>query len=188
MRELSRRGHPSWLWLLALAPFVVLMARQWSYGCGLVCGDYAQYYLHADALLHGRSYSDIGYIYNSRLLVLGKPDELKALPEVTPAGTKRYEIEVDHTAERLIELRKKPGVIDATLFGNYGAGDGWTNLVVDVGNCPQYTLSTIATSVAISEFHRLFFSGGGSRRHEGRSSGPIFENDARLNRRVSPRI
>ena len=45
------------------------------------------------------------------------------------------------------------------LFGNYGACDGWTNLVVDVGNCPQYTFSTIPTSVAISEFHGLFFSG-----------------------------
>jgi len=80
MRELSRRGHPSWLWLLALAPFVVLMARQWSYGCGLVCGDYAQYYLHADALLHGRSYSDIGYIYTQYNPWIGPPAQPPGFP------------------------------------------------------------------------------------------------------------
>ena len=80
MRELSRRGHPIWLWLLALAPFVVLMARQWSYGCGLVCGDYAQYYLHADALLHGRSYSDIGYIYTQYNPWIGPPAQPPGFP------------------------------------------------------------------------------------------------------------
>src|SRR5262245_31049263 len=61
--------------------------------------------------------TDVAYIYMSKLLVLGKPDELKAQPDVTPAGTRRYEIDVDHPAERLIELRKQPGVVDATLFG-----------------------------------------------------------------------
>jgi ribosome-dependent ATPase len=61
--------------------------------------------------------TDVGYIFMSRLLVLGKPDELKELPEVTPAGTKRYEIRLPHPAERLPELRTLPGVLDATLFG-----------------------------------------------------------------------
>jgi ABC transporter DrrB family efflux protein len=61
--------------------------------------------------------TDVGYIYMSRLLVLGKPDELKSLPEVTPPGTKRYELRLPHPAERLSELRSLPGVIDATLFG-----------------------------------------------------------------------
>jgi ribosome-dependent ATPase len=61
--------------------------------------------------------TDVGYIYMSRLLVLGKPDELKALPEVTPLGTKRYELRLPHPAERLAGLRRLPGVEDATLFG-----------------------------------------------------------------------
>ena len=61
--------------------------------------------------------TDVGYIYMSRLLVLGKPEELKSLPEVTPPGTKRYELRLPHPAERLSELRSLPGVIDATLFG-----------------------------------------------------------------------
>jgi ABC transporter DrrB family efflux protein len=61
--------------------------------------------------------TDVGYIYMSRLLVLGKPEELKSLPEVTPSGTKRYELRLPYPAERLPELRSLPGVIDATLFG-----------------------------------------------------------------------
>jgi ABC-type multidrug transport system ATPase subunit/ABC-type multidrug transport system permease subunit len=61
--------------------------------------------------------TDVAYIFMSRILVVGKPDELKALPEVTPAGTKRYEIEVRAPAEQLAKLRTIPGVHDATLFG-----------------------------------------------------------------------
>lgn len=61
--------------------------------------------------------TDIGYIYNSRLLVSGKPDDLKALPDVTPEGSKRYEIEVHHPAEQLSKLRHTQGIQDATLFG-----------------------------------------------------------------------
>jgi ABC transporter DrrB family efflux protein len=61
--------------------------------------------------------TDIGYIYQSRLLVTGKPDELKRLPHVTPAGTRRYEIEVHSPTEQLTKLRHAPGIQDATLFG-----------------------------------------------------------------------
>ncbi len=61
--------------------------------------------------------SDIGYLYQSKLLVLGQTSDLKSLPEVTPAGSQRYEVEVDRAAERLSALRQLPGVRDATLFG-----------------------------------------------------------------------
>ncbi|HEX5105706.1 MAG TPA: ABC transporter permease, partial [Pirellulaceae bacterium] len=61
--------------------------------------------------------SDVGYIFLSKLLVLGKPDELKRLPNVTPPGTRRYELRVPAANERLAELRKLPEVRDATLFG-----------------------------------------------------------------------
>jgi ABC transporter DrrB family efflux protein len=59
----------------------------------------------------------IGYIYASRLLVNGNPDQLKALPDVTPPGTRRYEIDVHNPAEHLGRLRLSEGVRDATLFG-----------------------------------------------------------------------
>jgi ABC transporter DrrB family efflux protein len=61
--------------------------------------------------------TDVGYIYMSRLLVLGQPEDLKELPEVTPPGTRRYELRVLRPAERLAALRTMPGMRDATLFG-----------------------------------------------------------------------
>lgn len=61
--------------------------------------------------------TDIGYIYQSRLLVAGKPDDLKVLPNVTPPGTRRYELEVRSPTQHLTALRTSDGVRDATLFG-----------------------------------------------------------------------
>ncbi len=61
--------------------------------------------------------SDVGYIYNSKLIVCGKPDELKSLPEVTPAGSSRWELEVSHPTTHLQKLRSIEGLHDATLFG-----------------------------------------------------------------------
>jgi drug efflux transport system permease protein/drug efflux transport system ATP-binding protein len=61
--------------------------------------------------------SDVAYLSNGRLIVLGKPEELKELNEVTPAGTRRWEIDLPAPAEHLGPLRKLDGVRDATLFG-----------------------------------------------------------------------
>lgn len=61
--------------------------------------------------------TDVGYIYLSKLIVLGKPAELKQLAEVTPEGTHRFELEVAAPTAALSKLRQVPGVVDATLFG-----------------------------------------------------------------------
>ena len=61
--------------------------------------------------------SDIGYIYMSRLLVCGKPDRVKQLPEVTPPGTRRLELDLPSPTQSLSQLRGMAGVLDATLFG-----------------------------------------------------------------------
>ncbi|HTI50662.1 MAG TPA: ABC transporter permease [Planctomycetaceae bacterium] len=61
--------------------------------------------------------TDVAYIYMAQLVVCGKPDQLKQLPTVTPAGTTRYELETPHATEKLLKLRHLPGVVDATLFG-----------------------------------------------------------------------
>ncbi|MCY2963182.1 MAG: ABC transporter permease [Planctomycetota bacterium] len=61
--------------------------------------------------------TDVGYIHMSKLIVCGKPEELKQLAAVTPAGTRRYEFEIAEPATRLGRLRMIPGVVDATLFG-----------------------------------------------------------------------
>jgi ABC-type multidrug transport system ATPase subunit len=61
--------------------------------------------------------TQIGYIYLSRLLLLGEPGELKSRPEVTPAGMQWLELEAPDPVRRLADLRRAEGVHDATLFG-----------------------------------------------------------------------
>ena len=58
---------------------------------------------------------DIAYIYLSKLMVRGTPLELKALPEVSPEGTKRIAVSCDSPARGLAALRDKPFTLDATL-------------------------------------------------------------------------
>ena len=63
--------------------------------------------------------NDIGYIYLSKLLLLGEPNELKQLPSVTPQGTQWFEIDVAaEAAQRLSQIRQTEGARDATLFGD----------------------------------------------------------------------
>lgn len=74
--------------------------------------------------------TSVGYIYNSRLLVCGNTEDLKKLPEVTPPGLTRWEVDTARstglnlppaTAEWavaiLARLRGAEGIRDATLFG-----------------------------------------------------------------------
>ncbi len=59
----------------------------------------------------------VGYIYLSRLIVHGRPADLKQLENVTPSGTRRLEIVCPQPAATLPRLRVLPGVRDATLYG-----------------------------------------------------------------------
>jgi ABC-2 type transport system ATP-binding protein len=59
----------------------------------------------------------VGYLYLSRLLTVGTPQELKALPAVTPTGTRRLEIHGRDTTRLLAWLHDRPGVREATIFG-----------------------------------------------------------------------
>jgi ABC-type multidrug transport system ATPase subunit len=61
--------------------------------------------------------SHVGYIYMSKLVVCGEPDELKQLPIVNPHGTKRIDVTCDHVTVGLQALRRLPGVKTATVFG-----------------------------------------------------------------------
>ena len=61
--------------------------------------------------------TSIGYIYNSRLIIDGKPVELKHLEDVTPPGTKRLEVACEQITTGLNALREAPYVRDATIFG-----------------------------------------------------------------------
>jgi ABC-type multidrug transport system ATPase subunit len=59
----------------------------------------------------------VGYIYMSKLIVCGEPDELKRLPEVSPPGTRRLDVTSDHITTALQAMRQVPGVRSATVFG-----------------------------------------------------------------------
>jgi len=61
--------------------------------------------------------SHVGYIYTSKLVVCGEPDDLKQLPVVNPPGTKRLDVTCDHVTVGLQAVRRLPGVRTATVFG-----------------------------------------------------------------------
>ncbi|EMI46982.1 ABC transporter permease [Rhodopirellula sp. SWK7] len=85
--------------------------------------------------------SDVGYLFESRLLVLGKPHQLKELPEVNPNGTKRYEIRIPSPARHLSAMRKLPAVRDATLFGET------IHLLLDSTRSPADVLDDLGLSL-----------------------------------------
>jgi len=60
---------------------------------------------------------EVGYLYLSKLLVSGTPDQLKALPEVNRADTRRLEIETGQPARALAWLQLQPFCPTATVFG-----------------------------------------------------------------------
>ncbi len=59
----------------------------------------------------------VGYIYLSKLIAYGTPDELKEIPDVSPPGTRRIEIDTRQTSNALAAIKRKPYVRGATIFG-----------------------------------------------------------------------
>jgi ABC transporter DrrB family efflux protein len=90
--------------------------------------------------------TDVGYIFASRLLVEGKPEALKRLPEVTPAGTRRFEVRVPSPAKKLTALREQAGVRDATLFGET------LHVLVDEALPPQTLIERMGVAPSEAEF------------------------------------
>ncbi len=63
--------------------------------------------------------SRVGYLYLSRLLVEGEPEDLVKLPEITPAGTRRVEAAIDgNPAPVMRRARSLAYVREVTIFGN----------------------------------------------------------------------
>ena len=82
--------------------------------------------------------TSVGYIYHSRLMVTGRPAELKALPDVTPPGTRRLEVSCRHVTAGLEALRSAPYVRDATIFGQS------IYVLVDAGARPEQIREDLA--------------------------------------------
>src|SRR6201997_603658 len=59
----------------------------------------------------------VGYIYMSKLIVCGEPDELKKMPEVNRPGPRRLDVTCDHVTTALQAMRQIGGVQSATVFG-----------------------------------------------------------------------
>jgi ABC-type multidrug transport system ATPase subunit len=59
--------------------------------------------------------NEIAYIYLAQLMVQGTPRELKALPEVSPAGTRRIAVATSEPPQALALLKREPFALDATL-------------------------------------------------------------------------
>src|SRR3954462_1369409 len=81
--------------------------------------------------------SHVGYIYMSKLVVCGEPDELKHLPVVNPPDTRRIDVTCDHVTVGLQAVRHLPGVLTATVFGQY------MHLLVDKGMSEQAILDEL---------------------------------------------
>jgi len=59
----------------------------------------------------------VGYIYMSKLIVCGEPDDLKQMPDVSPPGTRRLDVTCDHVTTALQAMHELKGVVSATVFG-----------------------------------------------------------------------
>jgi ABC-type multidrug transport system ATPase subunit len=60
----------------------------------------------------------VAYLYLSRLIVNGHPEQLKQLPDVTPAGMRRVEVECrEGVASLMTSARTLPYVRASTIFG-----------------------------------------------------------------------
>ena len=62
--------------------------------------------------------SHVAYIYFSKLMVCGTPNDLKQLPEVTPEGAVRLQVRCLRLAAAMRHLNTFPYVRDATIFGD----------------------------------------------------------------------
>ena len=62
--------------------------------------------------------ASVAYLYMARLIVSGRPEELKELPEVTPEGTRRVQAEANESVAKLMTSAKTLTYIRAaTIFG-----------------------------------------------------------------------
>ncbi|MGE0200501.1 MAG: ATP-binding cassette domain-containing protein [Candidatus Melainabacteria bacterium] len=61
--------------------------------------------------------SQLGYIYNSKLIVSGGPDELKQIREVVGEGQKRVEVICTPLVRTFNVVKQLPYTLDVTIFG-----------------------------------------------------------------------
>jgi ABC-type multidrug transport system ATPase subunit len=92
----------------------------------------------------------VGYIYMSKLIVCGEPDELKRLPEVSPPGTRRLDVTCDHVTTALQAMHQMRGVGSATVFGQ-----SMHLLVDDNISCAQIEEKLRSVGISQTEIHEI---------------------------------
>ena len=89
--------------------------------------------------------ASVAYLYLAKLIVVGRPEALKELPEVTPRGTRRVQAEASEgVAALMTAARKLPYVRAATIFGTS------LHLLVDA-NVSNERLKNDLRDVVVSE-------------------------------------
>lgn len=68
------------VWWAALLPFAIMLWRHWNWPPADDAGDYAQYLLHAKALVELRPYAETGYLFHPAAWVVGPPTYPPGLP------------------------------------------------------------------------------------------------------------
>jgi len=96
----------------------------------------------------------IGYIYLSKLILRGTPQELKELPEVCPPGARRVGIATHTPAKALSALKKQPFALDATLVESEihllmpsDTKDESVLQAMEAAGAPGYNLRTVEPSL-----------------------------------------
>jgi ABC-type multidrug transport system ATPase subunit len=90
--------------------------------------------------------ASVAYLYLAQLIVVGRPQTLKQLPEVTPQGTRRVQAEAtEGVAALMTSARKLPYVRAATIFGTS------LHLLVDAGVSNAQLQRDLQQDVAVSE-------------------------------------
>lgn len=91
----------------------------------------------------------VGYIYQSRLIALGRPEELKMGEAVTPPGTRRYEVTCADPPGALAKAKGIEGVRDATMFGDT------LHILVTEEVSPEELLSRLASGETNASFRPI---------------------------------
>ena len=96
----------------------------------------------------------IGYIYLSKLILRGTPQELKELPEVCPPGARRVGIATHNPAKALSTLKRQPFALDATLVESEihllmpsDTKDDRVLQAMEAAGAPGYNLRTVEPSL-----------------------------------------
>ena len=94
--------------------------------------------------------SHVAYIYYGKLIADGTPADLKQIPDVQPAGTKRVEISTPEVTRALRVARKIPGIRSATIFG-----ESIHALVEDRFDLPDLRAQLLKNDITVNEIRPL---------------------------------